>query len=147
MDYPGHIVKVGESDRALVDAITKQLATLGYKLDKPSDGYDAALASLVKLFQSQHFDAGGRPLQADGQIGPISWGALFGAAPVTVTPKGIAGAALASLASPALADALIDNVNGLALDQDGKVIHFSGLLITPDGHVVMHDRHDRHRSM
>ena len=95
MDYPGHIVKVGESDRALVDAITKQLAMLGYKLDKPSDGYDAALASLVKLFQSQHFDAGGRPLQADGQSGPISWGALFGAAPVTVTPKGIAGAALA----------------------------------------------------
>jgi predicted amidohydrolase YtcJ len=39
------------------------------------------------------------------------------------------------LSSPALADALIDNVNGIALDKSGKVIHFTGLLITPDGKI------------
>ena len=48
------------------------------------------------------------------------------------------GAALAALivATPALADALIDNVQGIALDKDGKVIHFTGLLMTPAGKIT-----------
>src|SRR3546814_19410251 len=39
-------------------------------------------------------------------------------------------AALAALlmAVPAQADALIDNVNGITLDEDGDVVHFTGLL-------------------
>ncbi len=48
----------------------------------------------------------------------------------------LALAALLSASSPALADALIDNVDGITLDADGKVIHFTGLLMTPDGHVA-----------
>lgn len=47
--------------------------------------------------------------------------------------------ALAALAlllpAPLLADALIENVEGVALDANGKVIHFTGLLLTPDGKV------------
>ena len=43
---------------------------------------------------------------------------------------------LALLPTPALADALIDNVNGMTLDQDRKVIRFNGLLMSPDGKVV-----------
>ncbi len=39
-------------------------------------------------------------------------------------------------AIPAHADALIDNVDGMTLDADGKVVHFTGLLMTPDGHVA-----------
>lgn len=38
--------------------------------------------------------------------------------------------------TPALADALIDNVNGIALDHNGKEIHFTGLLMTPQGKVA-----------
>ncbi|MGN6374874.1 MAG: amidohydrolase family protein [Sphingomonas sp.] len=48
------------------------------------------------------------------------------------------GALLATtlVATPALADALIDNVDGLALDKHGKVIHFTGLLLTPAGKIT-----------
>ena len=44
--------------------------------------------------------------------------------------------ALAITPLPALADALIDNVDGITLDKDGRVIHFTGLLMTLDGHVT-----------
>ncbi|WP_267414376.1 amidohydrolase [Sphingomonas sp. GC_Shp_4] len=37
---------------------------------------------------------------------------------------------------PAAADALIDNVNGMTLDKDGKVIRFQAMLLSPDGHVT-----------
>lgn len=47
--------------------------------------------------------------------------------------------ALAALAlllpAPLLADALIENVEGVALDANGKVIHFTGLLLTPEGKI------------
>ncbi len=40
------------------------------------------------------------------------------------------------LPMPALADALVDNVQGITVDADGKVIRFTGLTLTPDGKVV-----------
>jgi predicted amidohydrolase YtcJ len=42
----------------------------------------------------------------------------------------------ALLATPAYADGLIDNVNGVTLSTQGKVERFTGLLITPDGKVA-----------
>ncbi|MDQ2879197.1 MAG: amidohydrolase family protein [Pseudomonadota bacterium] len=45
-------------------------------------------------------------------------------------------AALTLLPAPVLADALIDNVDGMTLDKDGHVLHFSGLLMSADGHVT-----------
>lgn len=55
----------------------------------------------------------------------------------------VAAAALLAPA-PALADALIDNVNGLTLTKDGKVQRFNALLITPDGKVAkLLDRKDK----
>ena len=55
------------------------------------------------------------------------------------------GAALLALAvAPALADGLIDNVNGLTLDDKGKVIRFDGLLIDAEGKVAkLLDRRDK----
>jgi predicted amidohydrolase YtcJ len=44
--------------------------------------------------------------------------------------------ALALIAAPAHADALIDNVNGLTLAKDGKVERFTGLLIDKDGRIA-----------
>lgn len=46
-----------------------------------------------------------------------------------------AAVALSMIATPALADGLVDNVNGITLDENGHVIHFSGLLIGNDGKV------------
>jgi predicted amidohydrolase YtcJ len=43
--------------------------------------------------------------------------------------------AAAALAMPALADGVIENVNGITLDKDGKVIRFTGLVIDRQGKV------------
>lgn len=40
------------------------------------------------------------------------------------------------LANPALAEALVDNVDGMTLDEKGDVVRFNGMLISPDGKVV-----------
>jgi predicted amidohydrolase YtcJ len=57
----------------------------------------------------------------------------------------LAAMAAMLLATPTLADALIDNVNGIALDRNGKVIHFTGLLMTPEGKItrLLDDRDKR----
>ncbi|WP_114522285.1 amidohydrolase [Altererythrobacter sp. ZODW24] len=48
-----------------------------------------------------------------------------------------AAAALAAvLTSPALADTLIDNVNGITIDEDGKVDRFTALVIGDDGRIT-----------
>lgn len=48
----------------------------------------------------------------------------------------ISALALFALAGPALADGLVDNVNGITLDKDGKVIRFKAILIGKDGKVT-----------
>lgn len=59
---------------------------------------------------------------------------------MTILPSGsavIRTLALALLcASPALADTLIDNVNGITLDESGKVVRFNGLVMTDEGKVL-----------
>ena len=52
--------------------------------------------------------------------------------------------AASTLAAPAHADTLVDNVNGITLDQQGKVVHFTGLVIDNDGKVKqLLDRKDK----
>jgi len=41
-----------------------------------------------------------------------------------------------ALAAPALADTLIDDVNGITLDETGRLVRFSGLVMGNDGKVV-----------
>ena len=48
----------------------------------------------------------------------------------------IAVAAALLLATPALADALVDNVDGVALDKEGREIRFTGILMTLDGKIT-----------
>ena len=50
--------------------------------------------------------------------------------------RGAIAAAALLLAGTAHADALIDNVDGIALNDKGEVVHFNGLLIGKDGRVV-----------
>lgn len=48
------------------------------------------------------------------------------------------------LAAPAHADTLVDNVSGITLDQDGKLVRFTGLVIGTDGKVKqLLDRKDK----
>jgi len=95
MKYPGRVVRKGEPDAAVVKALAKGLAARGYNAPDPAGVYDAGLVALVKLFQAQNADAGGRPLKVDGEVGPMTWGAIFGAPAPVAKASGAAGAALA----------------------------------------------------
>lgn len=59
--------------------------------------------------------------------------------------RGLVVAALALLfVAPAHADTLIDNVNGITLDKDGKLVRFTGLVIDTEGKVkALLDRKDK----
>ncbi len=46
------------------------------------------------------------------------------------------GAALAALSTPALADTLVDHIDGVTLDATNAIDHFDGLVIGDDGRVV-----------
>lgn len=102
MNYPNRIVKTGERDPQLINAIKTQLnlASCG-PLDL--DGvFDQRLTSAIKLFQTRHSDEAGTPLKADGQIGPVTWGVLFPENPVLVdnaAPSPLLAAALSVAAS------------------------------------------------
>jgi hypothetical protein len=95
MDYPGRIIRLGEANGAVVRALAAQLATLGYANTSPDAVFDDGLVSLVKLFQSQHVDVAGRPLRVDGEVGPLTWAALFAVTAQPEPAQGLAGAALA----------------------------------------------------
>jgi CHAP domain len=97
MNYPGHIVKIGEKNNEIVTAIIKTLANAGLRSNGPVGVFDKNLAATVMLFQSQHADAAGRPLKVDGQIGPLTWASLFANATPAAVPAaaGISPAALA----------------------------------------------------
>lgn len=94
MIYPGRIIRSGEADPTVVDAIAARLRAYGYSLASPPGSFDAGFKQTVKLFQAQHVDLQGMPLLSDGEIGPLSWAALFGAAPVVSAAHRLAQEAL-----------------------------------------------------
>ena len=58
--------------------------------------------------------------------------------------RGLMALAALAFAAPAHADTLVDNVNGITLDKDGKVVRFTGLLVGTDGKVKqLLDRKDK----
>jgi hypothetical protein len=85
MMYPGRVIKAGEQDSTIVKALKKQLnKTLGVESDSasrldPNDpDYGPRMKQAVKNFQARNVDAEGRPLKQDGDVGPLTWSALFG---------------------------------------------------------------------
>lgn len=51
-------------------------------------------------------------------------------------PALLASAAIALTAAPALADTLVDNVDGITIGEDGRVVRFTGLVFDDDGRVT-----------
>jgi hypothetical protein len=78
MDYPGRVIKIGEANSDIVTAIQVRINERGFEILEVNGEFNADTESAVKLFQSQSSDAHGIPLVVDGQLGPISWAALFG---------------------------------------------------------------------
>ncbi len=91
MHYPGRVIKMGESDarvvKALKTALNKALALRGGEvltLDPDNPSFGPRMKQAVQLFQARHVDAQGQPLKTDGEVGSITWAALFGETQVPV---------------------------------------------------------------
>ena len=94
--YPGRLVKRGESDPHVVQALQRRLNALGCGPLAESGRFGADTLSAVKRFQARFPDIDGQPLKVDGIVGSLTWAALFGApAPPPVPPASLATAALA----------------------------------------------------
>ena len=118
MQYPSRIIKFGEADSNIVRAIAKRLVTLGYTQVSQSGQFDANFKSFVSLFQAQHADSFGRPLKVDGEIGLMSWGALFGVAAAPAGGGGLAEAALAmAIAEIGVREVPVGSNGGPRVDQ------------------------------
>lgn len=85
MKYPGHVIKMGETDAAVVEALKKALNIVlvlhgseAIELDAENPSFGPRMKQAVRLFQTRHVDAEGQPLKPDGEVGAITWAALFG---------------------------------------------------------------------
>jgi hypothetical protein len=83
---------VYETDPDIVRAVKQRLndvlalgAELRLDADDPQFGPETKRA--VKLFQTRSVDADGRPLKQDGEIGALTWAALFGPDTVPSTDR------------------------------------------------------------
>src|SRR5262245_8814442 len=88
MDYPGHVIKEGETDKDIVRQVQAALNARGCGPLDRSGVFGPKTKASVKLFQARNVDSRGNPLRQDGRIGPLSWGALFGtdSLPVVAAP-------------------------------------------------------------
>jgi hypothetical protein len=85
--YPGRIVKVGDADVGIVKKVEQRLNAVGCGPIAEDGVFEKAETErAVKLFQARFTDARGNPLKMDGEIGPLTWGAMFGASSVPSTP-------------------------------------------------------------
>lgn len=81
--FPGRVVKKGEADKTLVNALQAILRARGYGPFN-ANAFDAHMVAVVKQFQAQNTDAHGIALVVDGEVGRFTWGALFGTPPLPV---------------------------------------------------------------
>jgi len=102
MNYPGHIIAAGNTEKGVVNAVQQQLNQKGCGPVVVSGVFDAATDAAVKLFQARFTDQHDNPLTVDGVVGPITWATLFGSAtvlPVTTAPNVLLTQVLAVAAS------------------------------------------------
>jgi hypothetical protein len=77
MNYPKRVIKKGEKDTGIAEAIQRQLQKRGITNVAVDDDFGDETVSAVKLFQTLNRDKHGNPLEADGIVGPMTWEALF----------------------------------------------------------------------
>lgn len=84
--FPG-TVKRGHDDADVVRAIQARLNQRHCGPIIEDGGFGEATENAVKLFQARFSDIEGKPLKVDGEIGPRTWAALFGAIPPPPTGR------------------------------------------------------------
>lgn len=85
MQYPGRVIKQGETDARIAKELKNRLNRVlvlkggeAVKLDPQQPSFGPMMKSAVKLFQSRSVDSEGHALKIDGEVGSITWAALFG---------------------------------------------------------------------
>lgn len=118
MKYPGRVIKSGEADarvvKALKTALNQALALRGSEaivLDADNPLFGPRMKQAVKLFQARNVDNQLQPLKVDGEVGSLTWEALFGTQRVPqVAPKASGLAAQVLSEAGAAADAGVREV-------------------------------------
>lgn len=85
--YPGRLVRRGHDHEPTVRALQTRLNDLGIEPPVVIDGdFGRDTERAVKLFQTRTLAADGLLLTADGEVGPVTWAALFGTDSVPDSP-------------------------------------------------------------
>lgn len=87
MPYPGRVIKRGEKDGDIVRAVQTRLNETGCGPIGVDGDFGADTERSVKLFQIRFADQDGGSLKVDGQVGPMTWGMLFGTRSVPTADK------------------------------------------------------------
>jgi peptidoglycan hydrolase-like protein with peptidoglycan-binding domain len=76
--YPGYVVDGRATDKGVVTMLQDRLNQVGCGPVDRSAVFDEKTQYAVMLFQMRHTDSFGRDLEVDGQVGSLTWSALFG---------------------------------------------------------------------
>lgn len=85
MKYPNRLIKEGESNTTIVKAIQKRLMELNIGDLTGTGVFGAKTKTAIKIFQATHRDQMGNPLEIDGEVGSLTWAALFGTENIVVS--------------------------------------------------------------
>jgi len=96
--FPARIIKVGDPDKKIVKKIQNRLNATGCG-PIPEDGiFDKkGTERAVRVFQARFPDVTGTPLEIDGKVGSLTWGAMFGGSTVpanSAAPSALTKAAI-----------------------------------------------------
>lgn len=84
LPYPGRVVKKGHTNKTNVLAVQRQLNSMSCGPIDEDGVFGNQTVGAVKLFQARFPDTDGVPLKIDGEVGPLTWAALFGGQSVPV---------------------------------------------------------------
>jgi lysozyme family protein len=76
--YPGFVVDNTITNQPVVATLQTRLNQVGCGPVDQDGVFGEQTQYAVKLFQMRHTDSFGRDLEVDGQVGSLTWGALFG---------------------------------------------------------------------
>jgi hypothetical protein len=77
--FPGRLVKVGHKHKEPVFAIQRRLNEMGCGPINEDGEFGQQTLTATMLFQARFADVDTLPLRIDGEVGPLTWAALFGA--------------------------------------------------------------------
>lgn len=84
MNYPNRVIKIGEKDKDIIRAIQAKLTENNCGTFEGIGSYGVKTVAAVKQFQTLNTDQLGNPLKMDGEVGALTWAALFGKDTVVV---------------------------------------------------------------